>query len=125
MTRLVRNATGVCFAALVLGFAVSSTASPAVAGGWHGGGGGGWHGGWGGGGWHGGWGGWRGGYWRGGGWGWGVPFVGGLAFGALAGSAYPYGSFYGSGYGGCYVQNQPVYDDWGFIVGYRPIQNCY
>ncbi len=85
-------------------------------GGWHGGGGGG---------------GWRGGYWRGGGWGWGggwgapvaAGVLGGLAVGAIAASAYPYGPY--GGYGGCYLQNQPIYNGWGQFVGYRPVRVCY
>ena len=46
--------------------------------------------------------------------GWGGPVaagvIGGLALGALAGSAYAYGPAY---YGGCYWQNRPVYDSLG------------
>lgn len=62
--------------------------------------------------------------WHGGGWGGpaAAGLIGGLAVGALAASAYPYG--YG-GYGGCYVQNQPAYDGYGFFLGYRPVRVCY
>jgi hypothetical protein len=48
--------------------------------------------------------------------------LGGLALGALAGSAYAYGPAY---YGGCNWQNQPAYDGWGNFFGYQPIQVCY
>jgi hypothetical protein len=47
--------------------------------------------------------------------------LGGLALGALAGSAYAYGPGY---YGRCYVQNQPAYDGWGNFAGYQPVQVC-
>jgi hypothetical protein len=129
MTSTVKRSAIAAVSALALALGVMTTAStPAAAFGWHGGGGG-WHGG----GWHGGWGGggWRGGYWRGGGWGWGggwgapvaAGLLGGLAVGAIAGSAYPYGPY--GGYGGCYLQNQPVYNGWGQFVGYRPVRVCY
>ncbi|PNG27176.1 hypothetical protein CR492_03535, partial [Methylocella silvestris] len=69
-------------------------------------------------------GGWRGAGWRGGGWGWGGPaavgIASGLALGALAGSAGP-----AYGYGGCYLQNQPVYDSWGQFAGYQRVRVCY
>ena len=48
--------------------------------------------------------------------------IGGLALGALAGSAYAYGPAY---YGRCYWQNQPAYDAWGNFAGYQPVQVCY
>lgn len=113
-----KKAAGAALAVLMFGLAIVAEATPASAQ---------WRGGWHGGGWHGG--GWRGGYWRGGRWygsGWGGPFaagvVGGLAVGAIAASAYPY---YGPGYGGCVVQNQPAYDAWGNFVGYQAVQACY
>ena len=66
-----------------------------------------------------------GGYYGGG---WGGPVaagvIGGLALGALAGSAYGYGPAY-YGYGRCYWQNQPAYDAWGNFSGYQPVQVCY
>jgi hypothetical protein len=79
---------------------------------------------------------WRGGYWGRGGWGWrgwggsygnwggavAAGVVGGLALGALAGAAYPYGPYY---WGGCSWQNRPVYDAWGNFAGYAPVQVCY
>jgi hypothetical protein len=127
MTRLRKAAIG-AVAALTLGAGVTATATPSLAQGWHGHS---WHGG----GWRGGG---RGGYWRGGrgyGWGggyygggWGAPVaagvIGGLALGALAGSAYGYGPAY-YGYGRCYWQNQPAYDAWGNFSGYQPVQVCY
>jgi hypothetical protein len=123
MTSMLRKAAISTIAALTLGAGITATATPSMAGGWHGHG---WHGG----GWHGG--GWHGGYWHGGGWGWGGPVaagvLGGLALGALAGSAYAYGPGYAyvpGYYGRCYVQNQPAYDGWGNFVGYQPVQACY
>ena len=99
MTSMLRKGAIGAIAALTLG--ASITATPSAAQGWHGYG---WHGGWHGGGW-----GRHRGYW-GGGWGWGGPVaagvIGGLALGALAGSAYAYGPGY---YGRCYVQNRPAY----------------
>jgi hypothetical protein len=50
--------------------------------------------------------------------------IGGLALGALAGSAYAYGPTY-YGYGGCYWQNRPAYDSWGNFMGYQPVEVCY
>jgi hypothetical protein len=72
--------------------------------------------------------------------------IGGLALGAIASSAsrraYAYDSGYGyapapvygrgyaaSGYGDdygaqCFVQKQPVYDDWGRYVGSRKVRVC-
>jgi hypothetical protein len=50
--------------------------------------------------------------------------LGGVALGALAGSAYAYGPAFYS-YGGCYWQNQPAYDGWGNFVGYQPVEVCY
>ena len=137
MTSIRSKGAVAAFAALTLGLAVATTATPVAAqaryhgGGYHGGG---WHGGayrGGGGygrGYHGGGGYWRGGRWYGGGYGWGAPVaagvIGGLALGALAGSAYPYGA-YAPAYGGCYLQNQPAYDAWGNFVGYQPVRVCY
>lgn len=120
MTSNIKKSAIAALAALSLGFAVTTT-TPAEAfwrgGGWHGGG-------WG---WHGGGWGWRRGW--GGGGGWGAPVaagvLGGLALGAVAASAYPYGYGPYGGYGGCYVQSQPVYNGWGQFVGYRPVRVCY
>ncbi len=121
MTKRLRKAAIGAVAALSLGLGMTTVATPSVAQGWHGRGGHGWHG-------RGGYGGWHGGYWRGGrgyGGGWGAPVaagvLGGLALGALAGSAYSYGPGY---YGGCYMQNRPIYDGWGNFVGYQPVQIC-
>lgn len=113
MTSIIKKSAIAAVAALSLGSAVISTTTPAEAF------------------WRGGWGGWRGGGWgyRGWGWrgGWGAPVaagvLGGLALGAVAASAYPYGA-YGE-YGGCYLQSQPIYNGWGQFVGYRPIRVCY
>ncbi|WP_051952967.1 hypothetical protein [Methylocapsa aurea] len=128
MTSIGKKAAA-AFTALALGLAVTVAATPSQAQGWHGGrhgGYGGWHGGHGG--WHGGGGYWRGGRWYGGGYNWGAPvaagILGGLALGAVAGAAYPYGG-YAPAYGGCYMQNQPAYDGWGNFVGYRPVRVCY
>jgi hypothetical protein len=101
-----------------LAASITATATPAAAQGWYGHG---WHcASWYGGGW-----GWGPSYW-GGGWGWGAPVaagvISGLAAGALAGTAYAYGTGY---YGRCYVQNRPTYDDWGNFVGYVHVQVCY
>jgi hypothetical protein len=126
MTGTLKKSAIAAVTALALTLGVTATSTPAAAfGRW---GGGGWGGGWHGGGWGGGW---RGGYWRGGGWGWGggwggplaAGLIGGLAVGAIAGSAYPYGAY--GGYGGCYLQSQPVYNGWGQFVGYRPVRVCY
>ena len=120
MTTKLRKAVISTIAALTLGAGVTATATPSAAQGWHGHG---WHG-------HG----WHGhdctaaigaaDRWYGGGWGGPVAagVLGGLALGALAGSAYAYGPAY---YGGCNWQNQPAYDGWGNFVGYQPIQVCY
>lgn len=126
MTSMLRKAAIGAVAAMSLGLGVTTTATPSAAQGWHGRGGhGGGPGGWHGRGWHGGGGYWRGGRWYGGGGGWGGPVaagvLGGLALGALAGSAYSYGPGY---YDGCYMQNRPVYDGWGNFVGYQPVQVC-
>jgi hypothetical protein len=52
--------------------------------------------------------------------------IGGLALGALAGSAAAPYYGYGPGYsGGCYWQRRPAYDPWGRFVGYAPVQVCY
>ena len=119
MKTLVHKAVLASMAALTLVAGVVATETPALAGQWHGGGGGfhggGWHGGgggWHGGGWHGG--GWHGGGWGGygGGWGWGPAIVGGLAAGALiAGSA------------AC-NQAQPIYDAYGNYLGTRWVWVC-
>jgi hypothetical protein len=115
MTSMLRKAAISAVAALTLGAGVTATATPSMAQGWHRHG---WHGDWRGGGW-----GWHRGYWGGG---WGGPVaagvIGGLALGALAGSAYAYGPAY---YNGCYWQNQPAYDAWGNFAGYQPVQVCY
>jgi hypothetical protein len=118
MSSMLRKVGIAAVAALTMGAGVTATATPSAAQGWYGHG---WHGG----GWHGGGWGWRRGYW-GGGWGWGGPVaagvIGGLALGALAGSAYVSGPAY---YNGCYWQNQPAYDAWGNFAGYQPVQVCY
>jgi hypothetical protein len=44
--------------------------------------------------------------------------IGGLAVGALAAGAAA------GPYGDCYVTRQPVYDDYGNFMGYRPAQVC-
>jgi hypothetical protein len=72
----------------------------------------------------------RHGYW-GPGWGWhrgydwggavAAGVLGGLALGALAGSAYAYPY----SYGGCYWQSQPAYDAWGNFMGYHLVEVCY
>lgn len=116
MTTTLRKAAIGALAALTLGGGIMATATPSVAQGWRGGGYR-WHTGY-----------WRPGYGWGGGWGWGAPVitagvVGGLALGALAGSAYAYGPVYYGG--GCYWQNRPVYDSWGNFAGYSPVQVCY
>jgi hypothetical protein len=112
MTSMLRKAAIGASAALTLGASIATTATPAMAQGWPGHG---WHGG----GWHGGWHGWHDG-------GWGGPVaagvLGGLALGAIAGSAYAYGPAY---YGRCYWHNQPAYDGWGNFAGYQPVQVCY
>jgi hypothetical protein len=113
MTSKLRKAGIGALAALTLGAGLTATATPSAAHGWRGGYR--WHNGY----WYRGYG-WRGGY------GWGAPvaagIIGGLALGALAGAAYPYGPAY---YGGCYWQNRPVYDSWGNFAGYAPVQACY
>jgi hypothetical protein len=114
MTNRLRKATIGALAALTLGAGVTATATPSAAQGWRGGYR--WHTGY----WHPGYG-WRNRYY-----GWGGPVaagvIGGLALGALAGAAYANGPVY---YGGCYWQNQPVYDSWGNFAGYAPVQACY
>jgi len=47
--------------------------------------------------------------------------IGGLALGALAASAYPYGPGYP---GGCAIRRQATYDAWGQFIGYRRVQYC-
>ena len=85
-------------------------ASPALAGGWWGPRYGGW------------------GYGRGGyGPGWGaaaaVGALGGLAVGLIASqaAAYPTPYYYGPR---CRVVSQPVFDPYGYVAGYRPVQVC-
>lgn len=125
MTTMLRKAAISTIAAAALATGITATATPSSAAGWHGGygwRGRGWHGG------HGWYGGGRGGGWYGG-YGWGAPVaagvLGGLALGALAGSAYAYGPGYYGYYGTCNVQNRPTYDGWGNFVGYQPVQVCY
>jgi hypothetical protein len=119
MSSMLRKVAIAAVAALTFGASVTATVTPSMAQGWHGHG---WHRGWGwhGGYWGGGWG-WHGGYWGGGG-----PvaagILGGLALGALAGSAYAYGPAF---YGRCYWQDQVAYDAWGNFAGYQPVQVCY
>jgi len=89
-------------------------ASPALAGGW--------------------WGPRYGGGWgRGGGWGygpgWGVAAaagaLGGLAVGLIASQAAAYPAPYPYYYGPrCRVVSQPVFDPYGYVAGYRPVQVC-
>jgi hypothetical protein len=115
MTSRLRKAAIGALAALTMGTGFTVTATPLAAQGWRGGYR--WHAGY----WH------RGYGWYGGYYGWGGPvaagILGGLALGALAGSAYAYGpAYYGSG---CYWQNRPVYDSWGNFAGYAPVQVCY
>ena len=60
--------------------------------------------------------------------------LGGLAVGAIAGSAAANNGYrpgYGYGYapayappGGCYFTRQPVYDDYGYVVGHRRVRVC-
>ena len=62
--------------------------------------------------------------------------VGGLALGAIAGSAAANSGYgYNNGYapapayapvygGGCYLQRQPVYDEDGYVVGHRRVRVC-
>jgi hypothetical protein len=51
--------------------------------------------------------------------------IGGLAVGALAAGtgayAYPYGAPY---YGDCWIESRPVYNPWGYFVGYRRVRVC-
>ncbi len=69
--------------------------------------------------------------------GWGGPVaagvIGGLAAGAIIGSAtHPYyGGEYGAyGYGPepvydpCYVTRRPIYDAYGYVAGYRRVRVC-
>ena len=70
--------------------------------------------------------------------GWGGPVaagvIGGLAAGAIIGSAtHPYGYGYGPGYYGyapepvynpCYASRRPVYDAYGNFAGYRVVRVC-
>ena len=85
-------------------------ASPALAGGWWGPRYGGW------------------GYGRGGyGPGWGaaaaVGALGGLAVGLIASQAAAYPAPYNFG-PRCRVVSQPVFDPYGYVAGYRPVQVC-
>jgi hypothetical protein len=81
------------------------------------------HGGWHGGGWHGG--GWHGGGWHGRGFGFGPAVVGGLALGALAGSAYYYGGPYGYYDDDCFARRRIVgYTPWGRPI-VRLVSSCY
>ncbi len=64
-------------------------------------------------------------WWR---YGWGAPVaagvLGGLAAGAIIGSAvrpYGYGPY---GYGAPCVRRRPVYDAYGNFAGYRPVRVC-
>jgi hypothetical protein len=109
MNNMLKKSAIGALAALTLGAAITATVTPSAAQGW------------------------RHGYHRGyGGYGrhrgWGGPaaagIIGGLALGALAGSAYAYGPGYYGYYGGCYWQNRPVYDAWGNFSGYAPVQVC-
>ena len=61
--------------------------------------------------------------------------IGGLALGAIAGSAAANQGGYGYGYpayaapapvygGGCYFTRQPVYDEYGEIIGRRRVRVC-
>lgn len=62
--------------------------------------------------------------------------IGGLALGAIAGSAAANANGYNGGYapayaapqpyygGGCYYQRQPVYDEYGELVGRRRVRVC-
>lgn len=68
--------------------------------------------------------------------GWGGPVaagvIGGLAAGAIIGSAvrpaYGYNSYYGYApapvYDPCYRARRPVYDEYGNFAGYRPVRVC-
>jgi hypothetical protein len=112
ITRVKTAFTG-AIAALLFGAGISADTPPAAAQGWHRGGyrfhAGYWYPGYG----------WGGGYY----YGWGAPVAVGLVAGAaLAAPAYAYGPVY---YGGCYWQNRPVYDSWGNLAGFAPVQACY
>ena len=52
----------------------------------------------------------------------------GFAVGALAAGAYARPVYYGGGYGGygygCGYVSRPVYDSWGYQVGYRSVPAC-
>jgi hypothetical protein len=75
-------------------------------------------------------------HWRGRGWGPGPGFAAGLLGGAIVAGAImasrPPGYVVYSGYAqpvygpGCYWASQPLYDQWGRVVGYsgRPVQVC-
>ena len=58
--------------------------------------------------------------------------LGGLAVGAIAGSAASNSNgYYRGGYapapaydGGCYFERRPVYDDYGEVIGHRRVRVC-
>ena len=51
--------------------------------------------------------------------------IGGLAVGALAGGAYAYPYPYaGPYYGDCWIESRPVYNQWGYVVGYHRVRIC-
>ena len=60
--------------------------------------------------------------------GWGGPaalgIFGGLAAGAIiASQSRPYGNAY-YGYNDCYIDQQPVFNHWGRMIGYRDVRVC-
>jgi hypothetical protein len=70
-------------------------------------------------------------HWRGGGGAVAAGIIGGLAAGAIIGSAAAHGPYYGSGYyygagsayyDGCYWTRQRVWDGWGWRL--RPVRVC-
>jgi len=106
ISRRAKIFTAATMSALVL-------ASPALAGGW--------------------WGPRYGGGWGRGGWGYGPGWgavaaagaLGGLAVGLIASqAAAPYPYYYGPYGPRCRVVNQPVFDAYGYVVGYQPAQVC-
>jgi hypothetical protein len=112
--------------ALAMAAAVVLPTTPALAAGWDGWHGGGFHGGWGG--WHGGgWAGrgvWHGGYWRGGYWNngwWGPAVAAGVLTGAAIATSAPY---WGGGYGGGCWQVRPTYDAYGNFLGQQSVNVC-
>ena len=113
MSILIKKTVIASLAALTLGIAAVSAASPAAAagpayyghGGYHGGYHGGWHGG------------------RGWGPAVGLGIIGGLAAGAIVASQAPYygaPAYYDDG---C-IRYRPVYDQWGQYMGRRPVNVC-